>query len=318
MAKEKWKRLFCGAVIFCFFAASAMYSAKGRQVLVSTIETCAKTVIPAVFPFAVLGALIGCGVAEFPSFLKRAVSAVFGVDAVGAGALLAGLFTGFPVGASGATGLYLRGKIDKDDLCRIAAFSLTPGCTFVISGVGALMFNDIKVGVQIYLIVIISVLLVGFLTKKKKKSVEAQEKEDIIYIKETPSFVLSLTEAVSKSGSAMVTMTAFIAFFSQIAFFVSEMLSVLRVPTAASTLILGLLEVTVGCGKASALGTRAGILCAALSCAFGGLSMQMQTAAICAHCNVRILPIRIFFLRSLVALCTVLIFTLALAIGRVY
>lgn len=311
------KKLFYGLIILCLFAVFIVHSRESGELLVSTLETCVKTVIPSVFPLSVLGALIGSGIAEFPRFLKRTVTAVFGVSDDGSGALLAGLFTGFPVGVSGGVGLYLRGRIDKDDLCRITAFSLTPSCAFVISGVGESMLGSSVTGVKIYLFVIAAVLLVGFLTKKRKRP-KASDKRPFVCEEESPPFAEAFTASLVKSGNAMVTLCAFIVFFAQISLFLSKALAVLSLPRTASAILLGFTEVSVGCVRASRLEGFAGTFCTAVICAFGGLSLQLQSVAICAPCKIGSLFGKIIFLRLLVAITVAVMLALFLGRGVLY
>lgn len=315
MTKEGAKRIFYGGVTIFFFALVISRAPQSREVLVLSAQNCFFTVIPAVFPCAVLGALIGTGVAEFPEFLKRAISFVFGVSREGAGALLAGLFAGFPVGASGASGLYARKRIDGDDLCRIAAFSATPGCAFVISGVGSGMFDSTRTGAVIYITVIAAVFLVGFLTKNGKNVRKDDFSDDRSFVLQTPTLFEALTESVMKSALAMLNLTAFLVFFSLLASFSSEIISAAKLPEAVGKILSGLLEVTLGCQSASGTAGRTGKLLAVIFCSFGGLSVQMQTLSVCAPCKVKGLAGRMFFLRSLITACAAVVFAVLGAAG---
>ena len=270
-----------GILLVCFLVTVIIYSEKSREVSLAAMIMCAKTLIPSVFPFAVIGNLIGSGVAEFPKFLTVPVSKIFGVSTEGAKALSPGLFAGFPVGVSAAVRLYERGKIDKYEFEKICAFSCTPGAAFVISGVGEGMFNDKRIGIIIYLSVMISVFTVGFFYKIFRKD----EVKNIVKISLESREKARLTEmisgAVAKSGSAMIVMTSFVLFFSQLTFFASELAAYLNMPPIADCIFKALLEVSQACRSASLMGKEGGIMIAVFASAWSGLSFQMQTLALC-------------------------------------
>jgi hypothetical protein len=276
--KKKHPSALFGIVLIFFLIAVIIYSGKSREVLLEAMIMCAKTVVPSVFIFAVVGNLIGSGVACFPRFLTLPISKIFGVGSEGAGALLPGLFTGFPVGVSAAVRLYERGAINKYELCRISAFSCTPGVTFVVSGVGEGMIGDKKAGIMIYISVIISVFAVGFFTRKKNLP-----KDDIHNAFESTEKINlpeALAKAVTKSGSAMIVMTSFVLFFSQMSFFITPLASFTSFPELSETIIKSLLEVSQACRAAAELDKTLGIILSAFSCAWSGISFQMQTFAL--------------------------------------
>ncbi len=317
MDRKKIAGLLFSLVIAGLFVSLFVYSEDSRNLILSDLLTAAGTVIPAVFPFAVLGSLVGSGVADIPRFLKRAVSFVFGVEREGALALACGLFTGFPVGAAAAAGLYKRGLIDARDACRIVAFSSTPSLAFIVSGVGGGMFKNTKIGIEIYLFTIISVFLVGFLTRKRRCENKPKIKTEADFLSQKPLSGI-LCDAITKSGGAMVTLVAFIVIFSQSAFFLSKLLSFLCVPESVSEVALGFLEITLGCKTASSKTGDTGVLYAILFASFGGLSMQMQSASVCSLCNIPSLSKRVLFLRSLVTLAASGLFLLSRVALRLY
>ncbi len=308
---EKMHRyaLFFGMLLTVFFVFVIVCSEKSREVLLSAMILCAKTLIPSVFPFAVIGNLIGSGIAEFPSFLTAAVSKIFDVGREGAKALLPGLFAGFPVGVSAAVRLYERQRIDKREFERICAFSCTPGAAFVISGVGEGMFNDKKTGAIIYLSVIFSVFAVGFFTKRKKIS---KDTANISFERsEGIKFSEILSDAVIKSGNAMIVMTAFVAFFSQITFFASLAVSRLPFSELFDALFKSVVEVSQACRAASALTGMNAVILSAFACAWSGISFQMQTLALGGKyadggLARRIAVIRFFIAVLALIICTVL------------
>jgi hypothetical protein len=86
--------------------------------------------------------------------------------------------------------------------------------------------------------------------------------------------------AVTKSGSAMIVMTSFVLFFSQMSFFITPLASFTSFPELSETIIKSLLEVSQACRAAAELDKTLGIILSAFSCAWSGISFQMQTFAL--------------------------------------
>ncbi len=316
MIKERTKKLIYGIILILFFALALALSEESKNTLLSSLEMCARVLVPSLFPFAVFGHLVGSGIAEFPAFMTVAVAKIFGVSREGAKALLPGLFAGFPVGCSGAGGLYLRCEISERDFCRICAFSSTPGVAFVISGVGGGMFGSRKIGAVIYLSVIISVFTVGFFTKgKRKEECKNEIKFDIL-----PSRGIAevLAEAVGKSATSMLVMSAFVVFFSQISLFLTMACKNLPNFVLWSALLKGIIEVSDACKTASVLGGGEGVLLAVFACAWSGLCVQMQTLAICSQNRSKKLMKTILALRTAIALSACALSAAVLQIFELY
>ena len=311
---EKGRKNKTGAGLFgilfvCFLLAVIIYSEKSREAMLEAMIMCAKILIPSVFPFAVIGNLIGSGAAEFPRFLTEPVAKIFGVSIEGAKALLPGLVAGFPVGASAAVRLYERGKIDKYDFEKICAFSCTPGAAFVISGVGEGMFNDKKTGVIIYLSVIISVFAVGCFYRIFRKSKVENTVKISLENGENIKFTEIISSSVKGSGNAMIVMSAFVLFFSQLTFFATELTAYLNAPVIVDSVFKALLEVSQACRGASIMSKTSGSLVAVFATAWSGLSFQMQTLALCGKYADGGTARKLALLRLCIALLSLIIYT---------
>lgn len=316
MKRERVKKLLYGAILTIFFALSLALSGESRATLARCLETCAKTLVPSIFPFAVIGALVGSGIAEFPKWITAVFSWIFGVSKSGAKALLSGLFTGFPVGCTAACGLYGRGEIDEREFCRICALSLTPGAAFVISGIGEGMLGSRSVGALIYLSVITSVFLVGIATRSRCKAKNESDKK----FSSLPSPALSeaLTDAVRKSGYSMLTMTAFVVFFAQISLFLTKACERITDSEIFTAAVTAFIEISSASSAAAGIGGKDGILLAAFACAWGGISLHMQTLAVCADCRSEKLLGNLVFLRALITLFSLTVALVALQIFPLY
>lgn len=94
---------------------------------------------------------------------KKLSKKLFGVNEYGFYAFLMSIISGYPLGAKITSDLYLKNNITSITLTKTAILSSTPGLIFVIGSVGGLMLNNVKLGLFIYILNIISCLITSFL-----------------------------------------------------------------------------------------------------------------------------------------------------------
>lgn len=229
------------------------------------LRLCAYTLTPAVFPHLVLCELalpylsgIGGGI------LGRLASKVLCVRRELLPALLCGSFCGAPIGARTAASLARTERATKKELSVLAAFSNHTSPAFVIGGVGLGLFHSAALGVLLFFAELLSSLLclalfMRLIGKRKEGTSNAPPK----------TVAVSLSDAVSRGGSAMISIAAVVLFFSPIVGFVRAYLGKHAMP-----LVL-LLEVTNACADASSV--PQGAYLAAFAIAFGGISVFMQS-----------------------------------------
>ncbi len=80
---------------------------------------------------------------------------------------MAGLISGYPVGASLSYELYHKGSISKKCGERLITFTNNPGPMFVISVIGIGMFASIRSGIVLYIIHIISIFVTAIILREK-------------------------------------------------------------------------------------------------------------------------------------------------------
>lgn len=104
----------------------------------SGIELCLKTVIPALFPFLVISAVL-LNSTPPSSHLEKAVSSLFGLPE-GAGSLLLPCFLGgYPVGAQSVYQSYAGRLLQKQEAERLLAFCNNAGPAFLFGMVGQVL-----------------------------------------------------------------------------------------------------------------------------------------------------------------------------------
>lgn len=269
-------------VLLLFLLAMLLRNSEAAVESVKTgLLLCAKSAIPSLFPFMVLSELLvesGLGLL-LGKTLGKPLSRLLSLPPEGCCALLLGLVCGFPVGARSALALYDNGALSKAELERLLCFCNIPSSAFLISAVGFSLYGNRRFGIFLYSACVTSSLLIGLFLRGKKKTDPCARPIS------TPSKSLSVstfTRAVSSATGAMLSVCAYILFFSSVIGCLSHVIEPLSLPAEWKALLYGSLEMTSGTAAASAVPneTASAVLCAFLV-GFGGLSIHFQLLSFC-------------------------------------
>ena len=275
--------------VFLFCAACVLYltafPSDSAGAVAGALHVCASTIIPSLFPFIVVNALlVDTGFAFFTArFIGRPVSVLFSVSRAGGAAFLLGALSGFPLGAECAARLYERGQCTKDDAERLIAFCNNTGPAFLVGGIGAGMWDRPEIGWLIYLSQLFSAVIVGIalrftrtgpiVPRERRKNAEDELSASVF------------TSAVSGASVSMLKICGFITAFSVLCAMVRKtamMLTGYPLRGRTAALLFGFLEITAGAGAASKIGGNVGIALTAAAAGWSGLSVHMQTASVIA------------------------------------
>lgn len=151
--------LFFFTICILVYPNISLEAAKKGFILWSTV------VFPALLPFFVVSdLLIQYGIVRFLGiFLEPIIRPLFKVSGVGGIIFTLSVVSGFPNGARMAAQLYKEGVLTKDEAERIAAFSNFSNPIFILGAVAIGMFGNMKMGIVLLLIHIVSNILVGIL-----------------------------------------------------------------------------------------------------------------------------------------------------------
>ena len=159
--------------------------------------------------------------------------------------VLLSLIGGFPVGAVGINALYKQGKISEKQAQRMLCFCVNSGPAFLISVVGAELYDSELIGIILLISQILSSLIIGIvlgLFARRKEPLQktvgnAQTKAEF-----APAFIISAKNACA----ATINLCALVVLFSS---FSSIFLTTLNIDgqSTIGIIIKSILEVTDGC-----------------------------------------------------------------------
>ena len=255
-----WQALGLLGVMALLLVRSAVAGEAVRRGL----TLCARSVVPALFPyFVVSGLFTSLGFAEgVGRRLAPVTEHLFGVGGAGASALFLGLLGGYPVGGRTAGQLYRAGRLEKDEAQRLLAFCNNAGPSFILGVVGLGCFQSLRSGVALYVIHALSAVMVGLLQKKKghpcrRSLLPSSPPEKIL-----PAFIHS----VQDSAGAMVRICGFVVFALVVQALLAELTGITH-PAA-----LGFIELTGGVVRLGS--TPSDFVWAAALLGWGGLSVH--------------------------------------------
>lgn len=180
-----------------------------KKGVISGLSFSFMTLIPTLFPFFILSDLWTVNLRiKDDGIIGRTFERLFGINASALPAFLSGLICGFPIGVKSASALYSANKISKDEFERLAGFANNPSLAFIVSGVGVGIFDDIYIGILLYVSIIISSVIVGTIFSK---SLLKQQNSTVIL---RQSF--NLVNSIKNAGMTSIAVASYIVFFSGI------------------------------------------------------------------------------------------------------
>lgn len=284
--KKRLSMILTGIIAFGGFMLLLSRSDTAIEYMKKGLKLCSENVIPSLFPFMVISELLiksGAG-RRIGKLFGKPFTWLFGVSESSACAFILGLLCGFPVGASALRGMYEQGEIGESEFATVMTFCNNPGSAFVINAVGISLLGSRKIGLLLYLSVILSAVTIGvsvrFLRKNKKC---LSSERPICILMQKKSGTELFTSAILNSASAMLTVCAYVTFFSSFVGCLGVILENLGVPPTFFSAIFGFFEISSGVGMAAAIADRKlSIMLCALILGWSGLSVHLQISTVCA------------------------------------
>ncbi len=285
-----------GAVAFGAFLLTLVLSDVAIEYMKKGLSLCASTVIPSLFPFMVIAELlVSSGVIEKISHIAaKPLRLLFGIDETAAGAFLAGALCGFPIGASTLASLYDKGRISKSTFSRALTFCNNPGSAFVISAVGVSLFGSRQIGVLLYCTTLLSAFILGVAGRFfKNRSGQDNLKDPPLAsaFSSRSNGAEQFTVAIQKAGLGMLTVSAYVVFFSSLVGCLGALFQHIGLSERLSAAIFGLFELSSGVSAATGAfrGEIAVVFCGVLL-GWSGLSVHFQVMTVCGGRGIKFSP----------------------------
>ena len=264
-------RLTLAAVLgtaFLIFPSETASSA--REALIYA----ASTVIPTLFPFMVVSKLLGSSRAtqKLAEKAKGTLFKLFGLKSDAIISVMLGFISGFPIGALTVCDSYKDGRLTKAEAERTLALSHNTGPSFPIGLVGAVLWNDRKLGVVLYMSQLLSWIMVALAYRANANAERGYPAA--VHGKRQESKTPLISDIICTSATACVSIAAFTAFMSVCAESIDLLLP--NIPFYANVLFVTVLEFSQGCRQAARIGGVFGIALSSFAVSFGGLSAYMQ------------------------------------------
>ncbi len=274
-------------LLLCVAALFLSRPAHYAESVLRGVSLWATCVLPAVFPFLFLTALL-TGLPPFAVLSKKLampMGRLFHLSGAGGGAALVAALSGYPVGARTVYDLFEEGMLAEGEAFPLACLASTSGPVFLVGTVGGMMYGSAAVGWAMLFSHLAAVWLVCFFClrggKRRAGPLPVRRRSPTLFADSLSGAVLSV---LCVGGS--------IALFTCLGQMLGD-LGCFSLPLFggyAEGVLRGLLEMTTGCAVLAE--TKTPLSCA-LSCAlvtFGGACVLFQQAAYLTRAGVKMLP----------------------------
>jgi len=227
-------------------------------------------VLPALFPFMCLTKIL---VGILPKHKIKPSLYVFCLS----------VLSGYPIASKLLRDYYDKGMITTEYAKRVYSYSATSGPIFVIGTVGVIFFNDIRVGVLIFVVHIVTALLTGILFGGFKKC----DSKCLPYCDENINYGEIVSDSVFSSITSILIVGAYIMVFyvlfdaiASVGIFniITSLLAKLNISSDLSFGVLsGIIELTRGLYQLGAVGGKLAVAMSGGLISFSGLCILMQS-----------------------------------------
>lgn len=233
-------------------------------------------VFVSIFPFIILSDILFYF--NYDLFLKKIfgniISKLFNVSKSTSIIYVLSILTSHPTNSIYIKEMLDRKEIDENDINKILLTTYFPSIAFVIGTIGIGIYHSIKIGVFLYLTILIKNILIGIFLRGKNLSKEIQSiKKNNITLQET------ISNSIIKGINISYTILGNIIIFTII---VNLLNNYLNINSTILSLISGMLEMTSGIFMISNLNINLSqkILLTSFILNFSGLSIIFQTTSI--------------------------------------
>jgi len=288
-------------IFLILFSKSNIFAAQNALTL------WAQNVIPTLFPFFIATELLNY--TNLPYYLgkltNKFMKPLFNIPGEGSYAFIMGILSGYPIGAKIVNNLLENNICTKSEAERMLAFTNNSGPLFIIGTIGITLFNNIHIGIVLFITHILSCLTIGLLFGflSKKHFFKNSQSENRTYSSKTPNISdlgTIISTSITNSISTILLIGGFIVLFSIIISIINNLNIItyisnfLNIPhDYTNCIIIGLLELTNGVNAVSLIHTKhlsIQIIITAFLLGFAGISIFLQIFSIASKHKLSIKP----------------------------
>ncbi len=265
-------------------------------VLLSTKQSCIlfiNKIFISIFPFIILSDILIYY--DYHIFLKNIfgnfLSKIFNVDPNTSIIFILSMLTSSPTNA-----IYIKNMLDNklinvETANKLLCFTYFPSISFVIGTIGIYMFNSFKIGLILWISILLNNILIGLYLRKDK--IESNNN----YFNKKESLINTIKNSILKAINTSFIILGILIIFTTIINVIEKNININPI---ILSIISSLLEMTSGITKASSLSinTIYKIIIIFFSLSFSGLSIILQSISILNEYNInfkRILTIKLSF-----------------------
>ena len=219
--KNKFLTVFLIISVIVTAISLILFSQEITLGIIDSVNRCLTVIIPSLFCFLVLSSfLIYTNLYIIISRPFDIISRyVFKIKTEHFSIFLLSLFAGYPAGAKLLSELKDKNMIDNKDSEKMLCYCYTAGPSFIIGLVGIQLFNNIKIGLLIYLSLVLTNIILAFIMGLKEAVPEKSPDKKYIIVKMSSEIVV---ESVKSGAKSLFIICAMIVFFSSICVFLNE------------------------------------------------------------------------------------------------
>ena len=284
--------------ILLFFAILLAVNKSFTMLTIEGVKTYFATLFPSLFPYLFISSLLSLtnGAGKIAKLLSPFFNKVFNVSGACGYAYLISIISGYPIGSIMVSEFKKQNLISEVEAERASALCSTSSPSFIINVVGGYCFNNVKIGLLLYLSHILSSLFIGVIFSRYKKDNKSNNFN--FTIKQTDNVI---SEAITSSINSALFVGGFITLF----YLFTEILyniGILNLPIGFLTLIFkdselakatifGLFESTKGFKFLSMLPkNRLSYCVSSFLLGFSGLSIIMQSTSSLKRAKIKTAP----------------------------
>ena len=272
---KKYSNLIIIIITFIFLILILLNREIVSYTIINSFNIWFNTLVPSMFPMFILSdILINYNFIEYiPNKISNIISKIFNINKTSVLILFISILSGFPGNANALLEAYNLKLISKEEVEHLLLFNHFPNPLFIIYTV---YFNNSKLGIIILINIYLSNLIIGIIYRKNNYPTSINY---ISNISKSQSFITIFATSIKKSINTLLMISGTVTSFLIIS---TLLCHILNINSLTSTIIKGMLEMTMGLNSLSNINININIklILSSIFITFGSISIHMQIISI--------------------------------------